>query len=117
MNNFVLKVKRFLQKLRDCFPSATPIGMREFEIWSESIIDTYQLPVDVRSTKFALATMLLRLGPTEAYKSKRFFFLSLRKAAAAQIGAAVMENIKNQQKAQQAAEVTANAVPANGSTQ
>jgi hypothetical protein len=53
----------------------------------------------------------MRLNPTEAYKAKRFFALCLHKGAAAQVAAYVMEDIKNQQKAEYEAQLAASSKP------
>jgi hypothetical protein len=79
------------------FPTPVPQGGTEFEKWSDSIIETYKPAADVRSVKFALCALLMRLDPTEAFKSKFYFALCLRKAAAAQVAAFKMEEIKLQQ--------------------
>jgi hypothetical protein len=79
------------------FPTPVPQGGTEFEKWSDSIIETYKPAADVRSVKFALCALLMRLDPTEAFKSKFYFALCLRKAAAAQVAAFKMEEIKMQQ--------------------
>jgi hypothetical protein len=42
----------------------------------------------------------MRLGQTDAYRSKRYFALAIHKGAASQVAAYVMEDIKNEQKAE-----------------
>lgn len=102
------KLKKLIQKLLTFFPSRLPIGMTEFESWANSILDSYDFPNN-RSTKFALATMILHsnnepktfidfIVGSPAYRSKRYFAIKLFKGASNQIAAAVMEDLKNQQK-------------------
>ncbi len=80
--------------------TALPVGMTEFEKWANSIISIYKPPGSDDSVKFALATMIMHSGPTEAYKSKHYFNLALRASAAKQISGAVFQDIKlRQQKA------------------
>jgi hypothetical protein len=96
-------LKTILLKIRHLFPSALPQGGSEFDAWAKSIIDLYQPAADERSVKFALCAMLMRLNPTEAYKSKMFFNLCIRKGCAAQVAAYKMEEIKKQQAEEQEA--------------
>ena len=96
LNYLRIKLNQFL----GLFPSKLPVGKTEFETWSNSIIKTYKVPMDDRSAKFGLCAMIMRLNPTEAYKSKAFFALCLSKGASAQVASYVMEDIKNQQKAE-----------------
>jgi hypothetical protein len=92
-----MKLKTLFKKVLYAFPSPVPQGGTEFEKWAQSIIDVYQPPMEKRSVRFALCAMLMRLDPTEAYKSKRFFALCLHKGAAAQVAAYKMEEIKFEQ--------------------
>jgi len=92
-----MKLKKLFKKVIYAFPSPLPQGGTEFENWVQSIIDVYEPPMEKRSVRFALCAMLMRLNPTEAYKSKRFFALCLHKGAAAQVAAYKMEEIKYEQ--------------------
>lgn len=94
------KLKQALNKVLGFIPTKTPVGVTEFNSWAQSIIDTYAPAADDRSVKFALCAMLMRLDPTAAYKSKRFFALCLHKGAAAQVAAYMMQDIKNTQEAE-----------------
>lgn len=65
-----------------------PIGMTEFETWSDRIISGTMLPDNMQmkdSQKFALADMLLHLGPTVDSECDAYFIKSLRKYAVNQI--------------------------------
>lgn len=115
------KFTQFINRLRGFFPSATPVGITEFDQWAQSIIDTYKPAADDVSVKFALCAMLMRLGPTEAYKPKRYFALALHKGAASQIANGVMYEIKTKQaelekQAQEAAKKSAEATASQGVT-
>jgi hypothetical protein len=96
-NKFVSFISRLLGRIFGFFPSLTPVGLTEFNQWADSIIKTYNPPGNDVSIRFGLSAMLMRLNPTEAYKSKRFFALCLHKGAAAQVAAYVMEQIKEEQ--------------------
>jgi hypothetical protein len=73
--------------------------MTEFKEWSDSLIETYPLPTtDKDSLIFGLSAMIMRLGPTEAYKSKYWFVLSLRAAIAKQIAGANFAEVKERQQ-------------------
>ena len=76
-----------------------PVGMQEFEEWSDRIISGTLLPAEPSSQKFALATMLMHLGPTVDHECDGYFIKSLRKAAINQIAHAKMEEIRKATKA------------------
>lgn len=111
MSTYLTKINQFLIKVRNAFPAPLPRGMEEFETWSNALIVTYDLP-DNDSIKFALATMILHLGPTECDKPKRYFARAVLKGMAAQVASAVMYNLKEKQKAEEAAKLAV--VTANG---
>lgn len=58
-----------------------PIGRDQFLEWSDRIISGAMVDADSDSQRFALASMVLQLGPTEAFKPDRHFVASLRKVA------------------------------------
>ncbi len=94
------KLKLILSKLRGYIPEPAPQGLTEFNNLITSIIATYAPPMDERSVRFTVAALLMRLNPTQSYITKVFFAKSLHRGAAAQVGAYVMEQIKNEQKAE-----------------
>ncbi len=98
MNDTLLKIKRLTRQLAGLFPSAVPVGVQEFEEWASSIINTYPIPADEDSIKFALATMVLHSGPTSAYVPKFKYFLMLRAGMAKQVAGAVFQDIKTKQQ-------------------
>lgn len=97
-------VKNIIGRIRGAMPSALPQGMTEFDNWIKSFIEVYQPKMNDRSVRFAIATLMMRLNPTEAYKSKRYFALCLHKGAAAEVSNHVMYLIKEEQKALEQAE-------------
>lgn len=63
-----------------------PIGMDEFEVWSDRIISGTLLPgVVPGDMKFALASMLMHLSPTSDHECDGYFIKALRKTAINQI--------------------------------
>ena len=111
MITVLLKIKRFFKQALGLFPSAIPTGVEAFEAWAQSLEETYDLPTkDKDSIRFVLSTAIMHTPPTAAYKSKFYFVLLIRAAAAKQIAGAVFHDIKTKQKAAQAAEATAKAV-------
>jgi hypothetical protein len=74
-------------------PRPLPMGREEFMKWSYRIISGALLPKDPNeseevfheSIRYALANMLLHLGPTESHKPDVFFIHSLRKIAINQV--------------------------------
>lgn len=92
-------------------PRPLPMGMADFEAWSARIIAGALLPGGEDapdkfrdSQTFALANMLLHLGPTESHKPDAFFIHSLRKFAVNQIADAVRKDLHDRAKARTAAE-------------
>lgn len=84
-----------------------PMGRTEFEEWSDRIISGALVSADKESLKFALANLLLHLGPTESHKEDAFFIHSLRKFAVNQVADAIRVEIRDKAKARLAAEEAA----------
>lgn len=110
MNTVNNKIKRIMNQIKGLIPTAVPVGMSEFQTWADSILDTYPLPADSDSIKFSLATVIMHLGPTAAYRSKFYFFLVLRAGMAKQVAGAVFQDIKLKQMARLKAEQEATQV-------
>lgn len=86
---------RTINQLLGFFPSALPQGASEFDSWADSISTTYRLPTQDRdSLHFTLASILMHSGPTTAYKSKWFFAISIKAAAAKQVAGQAFHDIK-----------------------
>jgi len=81
-----------------------PLGRKEFEEWSERIIAGAMIEADKESQKFALANLILHLGPTESHKEDAFFIHSLRKFAANQVADAMRTEIRDRRKAESSKE-------------
>jgi hypothetical protein len=97
-------------------PRPLPMGRKEFDEWSDRCISGALLPggkedpkVFTESQKFALANMLMHLGPTESHKPDAFFIHSLRKFAINQVADAVRKELHEAAKARTAAEEAAKA--------
>jgi hypothetical protein len=104
-------MKRLLKQLLSLLPTKLPVGMTEFNAWADSIIELSGNYADADSMKFALASMVIHLGPQRSSVAKNHFVRSLRKTAANQVAQAVFQDIKIKQqeaaKAAQQAEATA----------
>ncbi len=86
--------------LRAFLPSRLPVGMKEFDDWAESFHEIYTMPTSNKdSVKFTLATIVMHLGSTIAYKSKFFFYLTIQASAAKQVAGTAFYDIKERQKA------------------
>lgn len=81
-----------------------PTGMQEFDEWSDRIITGTLLPANAESQKFALATMIMHLSPTQDHECDAYFIKSLRKAAINEIAHAKMTEIRDAAKARLAKE-------------
>lgn len=90
-----------------------PVGVTEFNDWASRIINLTNLPqVDPEGMAFALATMVLHLGPTESHKEDAYFVHSLRKSASNQIAHAMMVDLKAKATARfKASEVPETIIP------
>lgn len=71
-----------------------PVGLTEFDDWSDRIIRAADMPATYESQKFALAGMILNESDKESYYEDNHFVAKLRKAAANQVAQEVMKNIK-----------------------
>ena len=80
-----------------------PMGVKEFEEWSDRIIAGAMIPLvegaSTESLKFALADSILHLGPTESHKEDAYFIHMLRKAAANQVADFMRKEIRDAAKA------------------
>lgn len=93
--NIVNSIKLLFARLRGLAPSRLPTGADAFDAWANSIISSYPMPTpNSDSIKFVLATAIMHLGPTAAYKSKFYFVLLLNASAAKQVAGAKFQEIK-----------------------
>lgn len=88
-------------------PRPLPMGRKEFDEWADRLISGALVTADAPSQKFALANMLLHLGPTESHKPDAHFIHSLRKFAVNQVADAVRKELHEEAKARTAAEEAA----------
>lgn len=100
MNTSILKVKKLFRLIKALFPSALPNGMSDFDVWANDIIDLYNFPNN-DSIRFALASMIMHAGPTDAYKSKFYYNLMIKASMSKQVAGAQFQEIKLRQKAEQ----------------
>lgn len=82
-----------------------PQGKKEFEAWSDRIINAANLKCEPgkeqefrQSQKFALADMIMHLGPNEDHKEDAHFIKYLRKVACNQVAHAIMSEIRDKTK-------------------
>lgn len=92
------QIKNAYQKVLSFIPQRLPVGLTEFDAWADSIIELAGRFADNNSLKYVLSDIIMRLKPTQDKVSKHYFVKSLRKAAANQIAAQQMYQIKMQQK-------------------
>lgn len=96
---------RFINYVLSLFPSKLPVAMPEFERFADSIIDLSGEYADRKSMKWAVAAMIMHLGPQRSKVPKNYFVRSLRKTAANQVAQEYFRVIKEEQlTAQKAAE-------------
>jgi hypothetical protein len=92
-------VKRAIQYTAALFPSALPQTNAAYEAWADDVLALASLPLN-DSFKQALATQVLHLGPTTAYKSKFYFILGLKAAVSKQAAYGVVDAIRQKEKAE-----------------
>lgn len=88
-------------------PRPLPMGRKEFEEWSDRIIAGALIPAEseevrpalIEGQKFALANMIMHLGPTESHKPDAFFIHSLRKVVCNQVAHTIYQELKGNQMA------------------
>jgi hypothetical protein len=93
-------------KLIARFPHSLPVGMQEFEAWSNKIIALAGNIADELSMKYVLAAQIISLKPNVSKVPLTEFVNSLRKAAANQIAHAKFQEIKTAQQEAIAAQST-----------
>lgn len=107
-------MKRLVNQFLGLFPSRLPSGMAQFDAWVDSIIATYPMPtMDRDSLVNGIAATIMRLGPTEAWKSKVYFALIIQAGASKQIAGAQFTLLREKQKA---AELAAQQKPVEATT-
>lgn len=91
-----------------------PIGRSEFDSWSSRIISGALVTAEPESQKFALADMLLHLGPTVSHESDGYFINSLRKFAinqtAIEMKKIIHEEVKGRLEKEESEKAAANPV-------
>lgn len=103
IKRLLMKIRKNFLRLKSFFPSPLPQGLSEFNKYVNTLIEAYSPPMSDRDVKFVVATLMMRLEPTDAYKPMRYFALALHKAAASQVSVHVMEQIKQEQNTEQLA--------------
>jgi hypothetical protein len=71
-----------------------PIGRDQFMEWSERIISGALVDADSDSQRFALASMVLQMGPNDAFRADKHFVSQLRKVAANQTAHTMAQEFK-----------------------
>lgn len=108
MNTLFQKLKSFFKKITDSpkRPVPLPIGMSDFNTWAESIVALSGLP-DNDSVRWSLAIMILHLPAEKARVPKQYLADCLRKSAANQVAAGVVQELKTKQEQAKAAQEAA----------
>jgi ERCC4-type nuclease len=91
-------MQRLIQYLLSYLPTRLPVGVTEFETWSDSIIELTGPLADRDSMKFALASMVIHRNPNLGYATKRSFVNGLIKSASNQVCSQVFQDIKKRQQ-------------------
>lgn len=98
------KLTKLLNLIKGLIPERLPVGMAEFDSWIESFKATYDLPTkDEDSIRYTISAIILNEGASSFYRPKFYFYLRLCASAAKQIAGANFQDIKNRQRAAEAA--------------
>ena len=101
-------MKLLIKRVLSLFPTRLPVGLTEFELWSDSIIELTGKIADRDSMKFAIASMLIHKDASKGRVPKNSFVQGLIKSAANQVASQVFQDIKaKQQEAIKIAQETA----------
>lgn len=91
------KANRALRQIKAYLPGKLPVGVEEFNAWSDEVLDLYGAPNN-DSFKFALATMILHAGEASSYLPKHYFGARLRKAMINQVVSQLIQDVKKKQQ-------------------
>ncbi len=105
-----------IRQLLSYLPTRLPVGMTEFNKWSQDIIDLAGPMADEDSMRWAIASQVMHQGATSDCIPKRFFVSALRKAAANQVANQVFQDLKIKQQQRAEAEAKAAAEQAASET-
>lgn len=94
-----------INQLLRYFPRPLPVGVTDFNKFSDRIIGLAGQFADPDSMKWALASNVIHLGAQRAYVADEYFIRALRKAAANQVASQVFQDIKTAQEAKAAAQL------------
>jgi hypothetical protein len=85
-----------------------PVGMTEFDQLIVDLKAQFELPTsDEASLKFAIASIIMHLGPDDSHKSLEFFYKRLVAGASKQVAHTVFQEVKKAQEEKLAAEKAA----------
>jgi len=103
IKNLQKLVRMTIQRLLSYLPSNLPVGMAEFEKFTDSIVSLIgegleKVPRD--DLQFMIAGEIMRLAPQTNKVPKRYFIKTIRKYAANQVAGQIFVNIKEKQKAE-----------------
>ena len=82
-------------------PRPLPMGRKEWDEWSSRIIAGAGVTATYESQAFALANLLMHLGPTEDHKEDVFFIKSLRKFCVNQVAEEIRQELYAAKKAKE----------------
>lgn len=91
-------IARLFKVFRCLIPSKLPIGKDVFNTWAEDIFSTFGLR-DSPSNRQTLATLVMHLGPTVAYKPKIYFALASLKSMANETAFETIQSLRKEEQA------------------
>ena len=92
------KFQQILSRLFAFLPTRLPVGDVQFQAWASSIFWIYGLE-DKPSNRHALASLIMHLGPTTAYKPKRYFSFAVMKSLSNETAFETIQRLREEAKA------------------
>lgn len=90
-------VQKWFYRLLFIFPRPLPcLGMTDFDRFCDDIFNVYDLP-SLPSYRQAIASMVMHLSPTTAYKSPMYFAFAVKKAMANQLAYEKIQQLKKEE--------------------
>lgn len=91
------QLSMLLKQLLSYLPTKLPVGVTEFELFCDEVIELSGQYADRDSMVFAIASMLIHAPHDKGALSKHYFVVRLRKSAANQIASQAFQDIKIKQ--------------------
>jgi hypothetical protein len=114
--DYEVNMKQVLNKVMSYFPTPLPLGMTAYKEWTDSVAELIGPITNKEELNFCIASEVIRLAPDVCSAPKNHFVKRVRAGVAKQIAGAMFTEIKENQKAKQAAEAAKQAAEVTAAT-